>query len=698
MSNHDVAIKELKKRFGNQNLDQDVIVAVLEMHGGDLNQTIQFLEAQGNDYVEPAPNANSLPNDYMTKPLDYSEVKLKEVAPEISNPMRVKNFFLQENTSLVVHLNEFKEDPQTYSSVIITLLYQGVALSLNNKSKALAVSWIGTKDHKLFEFLLGHKQFGFSEVLRALKVLDAPRKVKSYNKKIALLEKNGKTSKKAISKLKKMVHNFGQDCSKDQKTTVSGALSRRIKAWISTLSESQLLFFALQMPKEPWKELADIIHCSPKDFNADWFLPFVFGTALPADSVVSQCSTIAELEGYLLLDLIQTHKIPYSFIRTKLPNGLEGENSIELKKAIARYETLETILWYYEELSNGSQEVDNIIGSRLDSGEEPQFNYGKFMERLLYFKQLGSSFYPKLIPAAEKRLGEIKLPLEPPVVVFGDASYSMDVAIRTSTIIASLLTALCDADLRFFNVESYAPPLVPRKVVEVLDVALNTRADGLTAPACSIREYYIQKKIIKCMIIVTDEIENEPSQNFFFAQLFYKYYTEVYPCKIVFVSFLDDPKKKGRMVNALESFGIIPLQFRLDTKRPDLTKLDTLFGLLASETFGFTERINSIVNSMKENGINEVINNFSMYYSLSSADVDAEKIKIEEREAKQKEEEAEQQEKRANIKECSICQERDVDTALVDCGHLICSFCGINLKTCPFCRKEIKGTLKIYAP
>ena len=200
------------------------------------------------------------------------------------------------------------------------------------------------------------------------------------------------------------------------------------------------------------------------------------------------------------------------------------------------------------------------------------------------------------------------------------------------------------------------------------------------------------------MIIVTDEIENEPSQNFFFAQLFYKYYTEVYPCKIVFVSFLDDPKKKGRMVNALESFGIIPLQFRLDTKRPDLTKLDTLFGLLASETFGFTERINSIVNSMKENGINEVINNFSMYYSLSSADVDAEKIKIEEREAKQKEEEAEQQEKRANIKECSICQERDVDTALVDCGHLICSFCGINLKTCPFCRKEIKGTLKIYAP
>merc|ERR1712137_809450 len=49
------------------------------------------------------------------------------------------------------------------------------------------------------------------------------------------------------------------------------------------------------------------------------------------------------------------------------------------------------------------------------------------------------------------------------------------------------------------------------------------------------------------------------------------------------VSFLEDPNKPGRMVRALQEMGIEPLQFRLDAKRPDLTKLDALLGLLSAE-------------------------------------------------------------------------------------------------------------------
>ncbi len=73
--------------------------------------------------------------------------------------------------------------------------------------------------------------------------------------------------------------------------------------------------------------------------------------------------------------------------------------------------------------------------------------------------------------------------------------------------------------------------------------------------------------------MVTDEIENEPSNGTFFAQLFYKYYTEICPARLVMVSFLENPNNKGRMVRALESFGIVPLQFRLDATRPDLSKV-----------------------------------------------------------------------------------------------------------------------------
>ncbi len=109
-------------------------------------------------------------------------------------------------------------------------------------------------------------------------------------------------------------------------------------------------------------------------------------------------------------------------------------------------------------------------------------------------------FYRFLIPIAERRLKAIKLPLEPPVVVWGDASYSMDVSIRTSTIIASLLTVLSDAEIFFFNVQSFAPPSLPATIPQVLDVALNTRADGLTANACALRKYYDERKPVKFMV------------------------------------------------------------------------------------------------------------------------------------------------------------------------------------------------------
>ena len=46
--------------------------------------------------------------------------------------------------------------------------------------------------------------------------------------------------------------------------------------------------------------------------------------------------------------------------------------------------------------------------------------------------------------------------------VAGDASASMQVAIETATIIASLMTALIKADLVFFNHKPLRPPIVPK--------------------------------------------------------------------------------------------------------------------------------------------------------------------------------------------------------------------------------------------
>lgn len=60
-----------------------------------------------------------------------------------------------------------------------------------------------------------------------------------------------------------------------------------------------------------------------------------------------------------------------------------------------------------------------------------------------------------------------RLPLESPVFVMGDASSSMSVAVKTSTIIAGILTAITSAKLSFFNTTHTEPDKVPTNVEEV---------------------------------------------------------------------------------------------------------------------------------------------------------------------------------------------------------------------------------------
>jgi len=52
------------------------------------------------------------------------------------------------------------------------------------------------------------------------------------------------------------------------------------------------------------------------------------------------------------------------------------------------------------------------------------------------------------------------------------------------------------------------------------------------------------------------------------------------------------------MVRSLENLGIVPLQFRLDSQRPDLTKVDSLLGLLASECSFFPVQADAVAKAM----------------------------------------------------------------------------------------------------
>ncbi len=552
-----------------------------------------FLQAGEGQMVDPGPAHNGLPPGYMQKPNNWVAPKPFEgdvdPASHEGACLALKTQLMSSETPFLQLFDLATKDFETFLALLLLLVEQGVDLAGPAKAKILAVV-LAKKEYETAEYLLARNNymFGLPEVLRAVKLLDMPRKIKQFNKKIQRMEENGHASAKTLRSIRARLTELARDYAEAQVTTVNGSMVKRLRKWVRTIPAEHLQFFALQMPKEPWKELADICHFAPSDFKLPWFLPFCFGAEPPADSLLKA----GALTGANVQDMVKRFHVPYSYLRKQLQNL-----SNEVKGLVASFEKLSIVIWYYEELECG--ETDAVLSQRLAGGEDPELPYGKLMERILFMKMNNKPFYALLLPIAERRLKSIRLPLERPVVVFGDASYSMDVAVRVSTIVASLLTVLADADIFFFNVASFAPPQLPSSIAGVLDVALNTKADGLTAPACTLREFYDKKKPVKFFIVVTDEIENEQSNGTFFAQLFYKYYMEVHPARLVMVSFLDDPNVKGRMVRALEDFGIVPLQFRLDSKRPDLSKLDSLLGLLSAETNFFSVQAKTLAEARR---------------------------------------------------------------------------------------------------
>ena len=282
---------------------------------------------------------------------------------------------------------------------------------------------------------------------------------------------------------------------------------------------------------------------------------------------------------------------------------------------------------YYEDLE--CPDVDQILSERLRDGEQVTLPYGKLMDRLLLIRTLRdnqpdiptfyrnyeqeygqildrryafpitkkphvdqpkkTALYSDLIPVAEAQLQKIKLPLESPVAILADASFSMEIAIRTATILSSLLTAICSAKLTFFHDQMFLPAFSPKNVEDVLTLALTTNVRGGTANAAALLPYYLDKEIVKTFIMVTDEEENDSIEladgtKTRFFNLFMKYRAEVYPAKLVFVSFLARQHDLGQMFKQFQQANI-----------PDVVQVRYRDSFLL-DLYYFFFSLNSIVN------------------------------------------------------------------------------------------------------
>ncbi|CAF3735633.1 unnamed protein product, partial [Rotaria sordida] len=541
-----------------------------------------------------------------------------------------KPFFVNANVTLDQHIQAQTTNLPRYLAALFTLNENSIEIGQKAKACALAAAWC-RHDHILANNLLRYRRlFTLTEVLKAVMMLDAGRQLRVHEKQIKRLELNkSKPKATTLGKMKNHIDNLSR--LKASTGSVSGAMVRHIQRWTRTLTRQELEYFALHMPTEPWRKLANIIHFNPsKDFPAlPWFLPFCFGTPAPEETMVARCRTLTNEN---VNDLIKEFKIPYSHLK-QFKDHLNDRS----KARIAAYEEkLDTILWYYEDLQ--CPDVDDIIYERLENGEEISLPYGKLMERLLILRKLRDTpsetaavgnvqdenlvqssknkCYSYLLSVAESQLAKIILPLESPVAVMGDASYSMDVAIRTATILASLLTTVCSAKLNFFHTGMFLPAFTPKTIDDVLTLALTTKAHGLTANAAGLVSYYDNKEIIKTFIMVTDEIENTdvhtadgtPTR---FFNLFMKYRSEVYPAKLVFISFLDNQHDQGQMYTEFLTANVPDvIQFKFNGQRPDLTKIDSLLGLLSTDSSQtFNDQLEKLQNEFEQSDIESVVTN-----------------------------------------------------------------------------------------
>ncbi|CAF4919672.1 unnamed protein product [Rotaria sp. Silwood1] len=545
-----------------------------------------------------------------------------------------KPYFVNANITLDQHIEAQTKNLPRYLATLFSLDLNSVEIGQKAKACALAAAWC-RHDHKLANNLLRHRRlFTLTEVLKAITMLDAARQIRVYEKKLKRLELNKiKTKAVKLGKIKNNIDNLNK--LKPSSGSASGAVARHIQRWTRTLTKQELEYFALHMPTEPWKKLADIVHFNPtKDFPAlPWFLPFCFGTSAPSETMVARCRNLTNEN---VNDLLKEFSIPYSHLK----QFKEHLNESSKAKIASKEDKLDTILWYYEDLQCST--VDDIISERLRDGEQITLPYGKLMERLLLCRMLreGEStttqrygrrtnrttisnqpahpdkakFYTDLLPVAQAQLEKIKLPLESPVAVIGDASGSMEVAIRTATILSSLLTAICSAKLNFFNDKVFQPAFIPKTLEDVLSLALVTQADGSTANAAGLVPYYDAKEVIKTFVMVTDEEENAngttaDGNSTRFFELFMKYRAEIYPAKLVFISFLSHQHAQGQMYSQFTNANVPDvLQFKFNRERPDLTKIDNLLGLLSTgSSASFDTNLEPLQAEFQQNGIESVI-------------------------------------------------------------------------------------------
>lgn len=517
----------------------------------------------------------------------------------------IKNMMLDSNTAISQYVSFIINSREEFYECISQFIFTNTSLNTTTLGKILACV-LAVNDRTMAEQILSSKLYKLPEVLKACEILDSRRLYVQLGKKLNNLTKNGK-----IGAINCKINNLLEmnDCLGNSYTGINLSLTKSKakmikKYWINKILPDKLEFYALSYGLEHWKNLANMLHIKPSDFTVNWFLEYVYGKEAPRDSIVYACKNINDTN---VLEMTMKFKPDYNFLR---------QTNVKLNNAsraiISTYTDVNILLWWLNEFADSEDSLEIINNRFIEDENVMTLPYGVVIDKLFFIENLLrpqtntrsylestapmiqtlntkksnalQSLHSKLLNMAERLLKKYSLKLKN-TVVFGDASSSMEVAIKTSSIITSILCAICNAELQIFRTKNEHIKNPPKTVDDVIKFNKSCKASDMTSPAASLDFYYSRKQKVGTIIIVTDEEENTPSSGMMFSQMFDKYCKEMnFVPKLIFVSFLNkgnNGKMYTELKNKYPQYVEYMQQHIFDVKCPDLTKLDSVLNKLA---------------------------------------------------------------------------------------------------------------------
>lgn len=514
------------------------------------------------------------------------------------------------DTQLNTFVSYFENNKIEFCEIVTNFIELNTILHSSVLARILACA-LGKNDKELAIRLLNSSLYKLPEVLKTCEILDSRRYLAQLNKQINSV---GQTKSKKRGKFQSEINNLMQlNSSYFEFSLTKSKIKTIIYNWVKKIPKDKLEFYAMTYEMDQWKNLANLLHIKKTDFQLDWFLEYVYGGNPPETSIVYACKNINSSN---VLEMIMKYKPDYNFIR-----GTRISLSAASKAIIASYTDLNVLLWWIHEFIDSNEALE-IIKNRMNS-QEIDLPYGVLIDKLFVTKDnstvkyqaIGSNswnlgwqnkntsydtkaldkskpsyqIYEKLLAKAEIQLKKYMLNFESnKVVIFGDASGSMEIAIKTSSIIMSILCAISNAEMHLFRSVNEKVQNPPKTVTDVVKFNETCKAGGCTSPAASLDYYFSTETKVDTIIVVTDEEENGTIRGMYFSALFDAYCKKVQHIpKLVFISFLEINRgNMGQMVTEINTkyprYAETTYQYVFDKHKPDLTKLDSVLVKLAT--------------------------------------------------------------------------------------------------------------------